>query len=208
MALSDGELRALQATVEVAPASPRYRDLGREWMRRREWKKAVAVLEKGVERRRSDHRGRALLARALLEAGAPRRAVRELDQLPDELLTTPAVQRLRIVGLDRAGRGTEAREAAEAYLGERPLDELVGRVWARHSPLPPGLSTPDPHVCVGRAEAYAASGDLARAVRTYRRIRLHQPEHAAVAFRLGILERIQAARAERASSGAPEEGSS
>ena len=63
---------------------------------------------------------RVLLARALLECGNYRRAVEELDAVPDRAASDPAVRTLRAAAFLASGRPQEAFLQLDLLLGERP----------------------------------------------------------------------------------------
>ena len=63
---------------------------------------------------------RVLLARALLECGNYRRAVEELDAVPERAASDPAVRTLRAAAFLASGRPQEAFLQLDLLLGERP----------------------------------------------------------------------------------------
>jgi tetratricopeptide (TPR) repeat protein len=159
----------------------------RQFLRDERWGDAVEALEVLVAEA-PDPQSWALLARASLEKGNPRRALVAIAELPDAVRRHVAIERIRIVALARLGKEDQALAAAERFLRVVPDDPVMVTLKARLGRPPAVLGAGDPVYRVGQAEAYAADGDLQRAARVYRRIRRYHPENAQVRRRLLHLE--------------------
>lgn len=189
MPLTDPELDLLRELLQEDPGNEAYIVVAGELVGRGDFAEASQVLVNGLNCEPKEE-GWALLVHAAIEAHLFDQARQALDHLDKDPITNPEYARLEVQVLSELGDCQEAMEAAQRFLSAHPDDaSMVAQVdEIELSKQQDSLTTPDPFCTVARAEQYARYGQRHRAIRIYRRILFHNPNHKGVASRLRLLQ--------------------
>lgn len=181
--LADPELDLLRELLEEDPGAGVFLDVARELVRRGDEDGAIRVLERGLvfAPKRAD--GWQLLMDVSTAKGWPGRTAMVMDKVDPKVFEAAGLPGIYAEAMLRAGR--EPGEAgAAAYVELMPGESGVELIGDAQRPMSDPLLSPK------RAEAYCAVGRPDRAVRVYRRLVFHHPDHDQYAMRLAeLLER-------------------
>lgn len=169
------DLDARIAELDRAPTAALAAEVIEELAGARQWQMAVdrarRAVDAGVERA-PVYLG---LARGFIRSGKPDRALVILRNLSEAERRQAAAVHVHVQALIESGATEDARQVAERWLIEDPLDDLTIRLLRRvrsERRSPPGT---DPMATVGRAEALVLAGHGARAVRMLRQLMFEHP---------------------------------
>lgn len=178
--------------LEEDPADEAFLEIGREYVRRENWAKALRVLGAAADAGADLPEGWSLLARAAFQSAQYLRALAALDRFGDDIVHSDELSRLKVESLFLAGQLERSHRELTAHLTRFPHDEQAEALAQRMRRATPAATGRrhgvDPLLTVERAEEYVRVGRIDRAVRVYRRLIFHAPENERYARRLAQLE--------------------